>query len=167
VIRDLASRAGIPLLWRAALVLAAATLAVAELQVPWEQPAGFTPPALTGSTDTRRPQTSAAADYPAIAEHPLLYPSRAPWAPPPSPPPTAPQTMVGPPGDWILVGVVVSGPTRSAIVKLPNFSKTSLVSEGDTLDGWRLSRIDATGLRFEADGQSFDLGFPNDHRVRR
>jgi hypothetical protein len=150
-----------PLAWRGALVLAAATAVVVELAYPWEQPADLSPPALGGATELRRPGPPPTAAFPAIAEHPLFHPSRAPWVAPPAPAPQVAVTVPAPPGGYILSGVVLSGGMRSAILKNGSGGKTVLIGEGEALNGWTLRRIDAAGLHFEAGGQTFDLPFPH------
>jgi hypothetical protein len=149
-----------PVAWRGALVLAAGVALLAELAFPWEQPAGMAPPAFTGPAELRHPAPPSPTTYAAIAAHPLFDPSRAPWVAPPPPPQAAAHAAQPPPSDYILAGLVVSGGTSSAILKPANATKTVVITEGETLNGWTLRRIDAAGLHFEADGQTFDLAFP-------
>ncbi len=127
-----------PLAWRGALVLAAGLALVVELAFPWEQPPG-TP--------------AAAAAAPGELRHPD--------------PPVPTAYAAPPPPDYFVSGVVLSGSARSAIVRQSGAAKTMLVSEGDTLGGWTLRRIDATGLHFEAAGQTYDLDFPRSRQGGR
>jgi hypothetical protein len=151
---------GVGLAWRGLLVLATGIAVAVELAFPWEQPSGIAPPAFTGQAELSYPAGAAPGTYAAIAEHPLFHPSRAPWVAPPAPPPAVARATLQPPADYVLAGVVLSGGARSAIVKPGNAAKAVVVSEGETLNGWMLRRIDAAGLHFEAGGQTFDLGFP-------
>jgi hypothetical protein len=155
-----------PLAWRGALVLAAGLALVVELAFPWEQPPSAPAAAAAAPGELRHPEPPVPIAYAAIAEHPLFHPSRQPWvAPPPPAPPAA--HAAPPPPDYFVSGVVLSGSARSAIVKQSGAAKTMLVSEGDTLGGWTLRRIDATGLHFEAAGQTYDLDFPRSRQGGR
>ncbi len=149
-----------PLAWRGALVVAAALALAFEAAVPWEQPPGAAPAAAAAPAELRHPAPPAPTATAAIAAHPLFYPSRQPWvAPPPAPPPVP--HAAPPPPDYLVFGVVLSGGTHSAVVKPSGAARTMLVSEGDVLAGWTLRRIDATGLHFEAAGQTYDIDFPH------
>jgi hypothetical protein len=156
-----------PLAWRSVLVLAAGTAVIAELAFPWEQPAEMEPPSLPGPAELRHPGPPPPATYPAIAAHPLFSASRAPWVPAPEPPPAVAPVVLPPPNGYTLVGVILSGGTRSAILKSYNAAKTVTINEGETLSGWALRSIDAAGLHFEANGQTFDLGFPRGRQGAR
>jgi hypothetical protein len=151
--------AAAPIAWRSLLVLAAGAAVIAELAFPWEQPAEMEPPSLTGPAALRHPGPPPPATYPAIAAHPLFSASRAPWVPAPEPPPEVAPAVLPPPNGYTLVGVVLSGGTRSAILKSTNATKTVTINEGEVLGGWALRSIDAAGLHFEASGQTFDLAF--------
>jgi len=147
------------LTWRIALVLAAATAATTELVVPWEQPSGMAMPSLAGPAELGHVAPLVSSGYPMIAEHPLFQASRAPWAAAPQPTPVAPSDVAPPPSGYILAGVVLSGGERSAILQPAGAAKVRVISEGETLDGWTLRRIDANGLHFVAGSQTFDLAF--------
>jgi hypothetical protein len=148
----------VPLAWRGLLVLAAGLALAAEVAIRWEQAPGVAPAMLAGPGEKLGPAPSSPGVYAAIGEHPLFQPSRSPWTAPP-----APSMVRTPPAptDYVLTGVVISDSGRSAIVRPGNAPKTVLISEGQTLNGWTLRRIDAAGLHFEAGNQAFDLGFPN------
>jgi hypothetical protein len=149
----------VPLAWRGLLVLAATTALIAEMEFPWEQPSETASTAPAGAAELRHAGLPPQTAYPAIAQHPLFYPSRAPWAPAPEPPAVAHVAMPAPTG-YALAGLILSGSTRSAILKTGGGAKTMTISEGDSLGGWTLRRIDAAGLHFELDGRTFDLAFP-------
>jgi hypothetical protein len=153
-----------PLSWRTVLVLAAVLAVASEWIAPRElaqyAPALGTPinvpveggPATAPSTGT----------YPAIAEHPLFYPTRHPWAPPP-PPATAPaaaQTGPAPLANYILGGVVITNANRLALLKSSNTAKTIALTEGRELDGWTLREIGRERLRFEFGGATYEMRFP-------
>jgi hypothetical protein len=104
--------------------------------------------------------------YAAIVQHPLFYPSREPWSPPVMTPvspqriaPLAPKPSRPPPRNYALAGVVLSGDSRSALVRHANDTKILILIEGQTLDGWTLREIGQERLRFEADGAFYDLTF--------
>ncbi len=149
----------VQLTWRIALVLATATAAITELAVPWEQPSGMALPSLAGAAELGHAALLASSGYPSIAEHPLFQASRTPWVAAPQPTPVAPSDLAPPPGGYILAGVVLSGGERSAILQPPGAAKVRVISEGETLDGWTLRRIDSNGLHFAAGSQTFDLAF--------
>ena len=103
--------------------------------------------------------------YPAIAEHPLFYPTRQPWVPPPpKPAPPAPQaqapTAPHPLQKYQLVGIVISEGMRTALLKPTDGSKTVVISEGQDLNGWTLREISRDALHFESAGATYDLKFP-------
>jgi hypothetical protein len=139
--------------------LAAAVLASVAPDAADDAPHGGAPPAL--------PNSAAPADvaYPAIAQLPLFSTTRRPWQPPPrpvapqgpaatQPPPAARQ----PPQNYTLVGTVVSDGVRVALLRTG--TRTLSLPEGGQLDGWTLRDVRSDGLRFEADGATFDLAFP-------
>ena len=151
-----------PLAWRGLLVAAAGLALAVELALPWEQAPRVEPAAYAAPGEPLRPAPPSPGAFAAIAQHPLFQPSRSPWAAPPPPPPSFSVAHAPPaPADFILAGVVISDTARSAIVRAGNAPETLMISEGETLNGWTLRRIDAAGLHFEAGNQAFDLGFPN------
>jgi hypothetical protein len=155
--------------WRAAALLFVCTMLAAELSGALDMPAGqriahvgnpAVPPAVP--VPTAQPPAN---DI--IAQHPLFHPSREPWVPPPTPapslrpvnlPPAAP--AVQPLRNYTLTGLVLSGVTRSALIRAANGNKTIVLREGQILDGWTLKGIGSDGLHFEASGSQFDLRFP-------
>jgi hypothetical protein len=155
-----------PMAWRGLLVLAAAAV-IAELAFPWEQPGETEPPSLTGPAALRHPGPPPPATYPAIAAHPLFAASHAPWVPAPEPPPTVAPAFLPPPSGYTLIGVVLSGGTRSAILKSTNATQTVTINQGEALGAWTLRGIDWAGLHFEADGHTFDLAFPRGRQGAR
>jgi hypothetical protein len=110
-------------------------------------------------SDEPAAETAAPRDvnYPAIAARPLFYPSRAPWAPPPPPAPApvaaVPATLTA----YNLVGVVVSGSMRSAMIKAARASKTVTLSEGQELEGWTLKAITRERLYFSSGEATYEM----------
>jgi len=163
-IRNAVAAITAPLSWRAALVLMAALAVAGEWIAPREL-AQYTPalgtainvPALGGPAAAPSPGT-----YPAIAGHPLFYPTRQPWAPPPPPAAatTTAQTGPTPLANYILSGVVITNANRVALLKSSNTAKTIALTEGRELDGWTLREISRERLRFESGSTTYDMSFP-------
>jgi hypothetical protein len=171
-LRSLAARIFGGLAWRFALLaLGAAALFMALTAVPGRSdsgarvagPAGA--PAAGPGSDTAAP--AGPASYAAIAEHPLFYPSRTPWAPPPPPPPKPVSTAPSPLTNYALIGVIVSGETRTALIRPPGANKTITIAEGQNLGGWTLQEITRTRLRFAAGDASYEMNFPKPSESRR
>lgn len=152
--------------WRLALVLAAGAALAAEVSGSGDAPLRGDPPVVAQIPDAAPAVASVRSDHPAVAERPLFHPSRRPWMPPAAPPPDAavapvpPPMPLPPPSGYTLVGVVVSGPTRSALLRAPGGGGAINVVEGQALDGWILREISPECLRFEAQGAEHDLRFP-------
>jgi hypothetical protein len=163
-IRNAVAAATAPLSWRAVLVLMAALAVAGEWITPRElteyapAPAGASNAPPAGSPAAAR----AAAIYAAIAEHPLFYPTRQPWAPPPAAEPKAPlpQTAAVPLANYTLAGVVITSANRVALLKSSTTAKTLTLTEGRDLDGWTLREITREHLRFESGGTTYDMHFP-------
>ncbi|MFC3228226.1 hypothetical protein ACFOGJ_13355 [Marinibaculum pumilum] len=162
-----ASSPGVALAWRAGLFGAAAAAFWWAISLPPVYPYQSTaaaPPAeaAPAAADPAGSQGAGSDSYPDIAAHPLFYPSRKPWTPPPPPPPPkADETPAAPPlNGYTLVGVVISGDRRSALIKEPSGSKTLVLETGHTLDGWRLQDVMTDKVKFESGKQTFELAFP-------
>ncbi|HEX3524930.1 MAG TPA: hypothetical protein VHT52_22945 [Stellaceae bacterium] len=155
-----------PLGWRSAIVLSAALAVVWQLAMPVELPVSATPSSASATAPVVADLVTAVVPaYPAIAEHPLFYATRQPWAPPPptatpsvpqAPAPTAPHPLQ----KYQLVGVVISKGARAALLKPSDGSKTVTISEGQQLSGWTLRQISPDALHFESGGDTFDIKFP-------
>ncbi|MGH7065378.1 MAG: hypothetical protein ACREET_14990 [Stellaceae bacterium] len=155
-----------PLVWRSALVVAAALAAASQIAAPTKltvaAPASLAPSAAAEAAG-RAAVLPRQASYAAIAEHPLFYPTRQPWVAPASP--AAPDRPVPPPKgassleNYQLTGIVIGAHGRTAVLKTKSGSKTVILTEGQKLDGWTLRAIGPDQLRFEAAGSSFDLKF--------
>ena len=163
-IRNAVAAVTAPLSWRAVLVLMAALAVAAEWIMPRElaeympAPAAASDAPPAGSPAAAR----AAATYAAIAEHPLFYPTRQPWAPPPAAETKAPlpQAATVPLANYVLAGVVITNANRVALLKSSTTAKTLTLTEGRDLDGWTLREISREGLRFESGGATYDMRFP-------
>jgi hypothetical protein len=152
-----------PLAWRAVLVLAAA-LAVATEWITPRELAQYTPAVGTATNPPIEGGPAAAPSagtYPAIAEHPLFYPTRVPWAapPPPAAAPATAQTGPAPLANYILGGVVITDAIRVALLKSSNTAKTIALTEGRELDGWTLREIGRERLRFESGSATYEMSF--------
>jgi type II secretory pathway component PulC len=155
----------IALVWRFAVVLIAASMAV----IAWTSSPMDLQSIGQVSRPTKAPQTGPPASnsmvatvnpsYPAIAARPLFYPSREPWLPPPPAQPAPVSTAPSPLTNYALVGVIVSGHTRSALIKPPGGNKTITLGEGQELGGWTLQEITRDRLRFAAGNASYDMNF--------
>jgi len=150
--------------WRLATLAAAAGVVAALLTMP---SAWFgAPEPLSDAAKAQRaadPAIEAAAppvvDYPAIAAHPLFYPTRKPWTPPPPPPAEPPPVVVKAPSslsDYFLVGVVASGNLRSALVR-GQPDKILTLSEGQEIEGWTLKEITPERLFFTAGNATYEM----------
>lgn len=121
---------------------------------------------LTGLTRSQVEQAVAGSpvlgdsEFRAVAMRPLFYPTRKPWVPPPipEPPPPAPTPVATPPPltSYTLVGVVISGNVRSALVK-GEANKVVTLSEGQEIDGWTLQSITPERLLFRTGDTMFEL----------
>jgi hypothetical protein len=167
------SRAVVALTWRLVLVVAAAyalfvvwTAPVVDLPVR-AQPTATAKPAHAIEA-ARNANAAGAAPYSDIAEHPLFYPSRVPWRPPPPPvAPPAKSTALAPLTKYALVGVIVSGDTRSALIKPPGAKKTIFLGVGQELDGWMLKEITRDRLHFAAGNARYDMNVAKPSEIKR
>jgi general secretion pathway protein N len=139
--------ASLPPMPRRTLVLAAGNLAAVAL-VAW--------PWVTEGTSARRfadaprpaVETPAlavlppAAAFAATAERPLFSPSRR----PPSAPATAGKGALD--GRYRLLGLVIAGPARRALVIEIAGGRRLELSEGDAIEGWTVKRIDRDRVLF-------------------
>jgi hypothetical protein len=161
----------VALAWRVAMALVAAGALFVAATIPpirstpgiGASGAGIASGAPAMNQDTGPHNTS----FPAIAEHPLFYPSRTPWSPPPPPKPPVVAKAPSPLTKYALVGVVVSGETRSAIIRPSGAAKNITLAEGQGLDGWTLQEITSTSLRFAAGTASYEMTFPKPSETRR
>jgi lipoprotein-anchoring transpeptidase ErfK/SrfK len=164
------SRAVMALVWRLVLVMAAAyALFAVWTAPPMDLPAPARRPAAARPSQAAEAGGDAnAAAYSAIAEHPLFYPSRKPWQPPPPPPPPPPaSTAPAPLTDYALVGVIVSGETRSALIRPPGGNKTITIRVGQELNGWTLKEITRDRLHFAAGDAGYDMNFSKPSEIKR
>lgn len=151
--------------WRLAALVLAAGLVIVLLTIPSDR-FGAPEPASEAATPRRandpavEVSAARATDYPAIAAHPLFYPSRKPWTPPPPPAPAPPPPAVAatpsPLTNYFLVGVVVSDSMRSALVKAQT-NKILTLSEGQEIDGWTLKEITPERLFFTAGNATYEM----------
>ena len=99
----------------------------------------------------------AETNYSDIAAHPLFYPTRTPWVPP-APPAEAPvETAPSPLTNYMLVGVIVSGTDRSALIRSSGDGKTIMLGEGQELEGWTLREITRERLYFASGDATYEM----------
>jgi hypothetical protein len=148
----------LPLAWRSALVLLGAASVGWELSAPTTLPLAAPPPhtAMAGSASAVAAAPAHAA-YSAIGRHPLFSPTRQPWVPPPAAVDSARHAAPAPPAGFAVIGTVVGGGIRRAIVRPPNGDTTILLAEGQQLQGWTLRRIGRESLRFERAAATWQL----------
>ena len=99
-----------------------------------------------------------------ISEHPLFVPSRRPWAPAsPSASHVSSPRPVPPPArldGYSLKGVTISSRGHFALVWSQATRANIRLVPKQSLDGWQLVTIDASGLSFVNDGRTSRLTFP-------
>jgi hypothetical protein len=148
-----------PLAWRGFAVAAIAMAAVAQLAMPVRLPAAD-PINATPAAGVRRaaPPPHPAGLYSAIAEHPLFSPSRQPYVPPKASAPAAvaEHSVLR---DYQLLGIVVEGDTRIALLKPPDGHQTIHAVPGQTIAGWKLRQITPQLVEFENGTASLALHF--------
>ena len=155
-----------PLGWRSAVLLLAVMTAVWQLAVPIELPVSAPLPSPPAATPPAAASVAAVSSaYPAIAEHPLFFPTRQPWAPPvpkaaPPVPPAPVPAAAHPLKKYQLVGVMISEGARTALIMPSDGGKTVFISEGQQLNGWTLREITREALHFESGDAAYDLKFP-------
>ena len=153
-----------PLAWRAVLALAAAITVAGAWIAPRElaQYASALGTAINVPVEGGPAAAPSTGTYPAIAEHPLFYPTRQPWAtpPPPAAATTTAQTGPAPLANYTLTGVVITDAIRVALLKSSNTAKTIALTEGRELDGWILREIGRERLHFESGSATYDMSFP-------
>ena len=151
-----------PLVWRSLFVLLAAgafaSQLIASSAAPELRP--LQPAAAGRLSHPLSRERAVLASYPAIAQHPLFFPSRRPWVPPPEPARSHAASPMPPLTGYTVIGTVVSDGVRRAIVRPPNGDKPIVLAEGQELNGWTLRSITGERLRFEGGGTSFELEFP-------
>ncbi|MBS0642570.1 MAG: hypothetical protein JSS43_22125 [Proteobacteria bacterium] len=163
----------VPLGLRLAALLVAAILFLTV----WEMPIASRPVARgphvaprAGADDSKdgTAVSAPARSYPAISEYPLFFPGRARWKPPPPPPPPPPVERPPPAlNRYMLTGIVVSGESRTALIKTPNNQNTVLLKVGEHLDGWTLQDIHETHLLFTAGKATYEMKLPKPSEIRR
>lgn len=154
-------RATLALAWRFGLVLlaAAALLQVLNLDPAELRPLSLTAPLRRPDALAARPEPAVRPDatYPSIQAHPLFYPSRTRWAPPPAPVEEPPPPAPSPLNDYTLIGVILSGASRSAIIRLSRENRSFVLSEGQELEGWTLREITRERASFVSGDAAYEM----------
>ena len=152
----------------AAVVLLLVDLAIVpvkETRAPDAQAA----PAAPQASSPLRPEQA----YAAIAERPIFQPSRRPAEPlPPKPaaivaakaavppvsppPPPPPQPVLAP---VTLLAIAISHDKREAVLGFPN-GKSSTLAEGESWDGWTLTRVMPDRIVFRQADTETEVTFP-------
>jgi len=91
----------------------------------------------SSTTPAKKPRRSA---YRIITDRPLFYADRQPVAA------TTDEPTVAEPEEprarnYQLLGVVIDGESRSALLSFPGGATPELIAEGESIDGWRLTQI--------------------------
>jgi hypothetical protein len=100
--------------------------------------------------------------YAETLAHPVFQKSREPFVPPPPAPPppmpvAAPPPVATDPG-LLVGGVMINGGTSKAyLLSKVGAGAGSWINENETFQGWRVTSIDATGVRIEQAGRGIDL----------
>lgn len=97
--------------------------------------------------------------YASIAARPLFNADRKPDPLPPPPEPPKPKIVLADLNQFKLVGVIVSGESRIALVRRAGTSTLTL-RVGDTLDGWKVEKIDAQGVGLSGGDRQDSLKIP-------
>ena len=155
--------------WRLILVVAGAALVWQVLTMPAPVPSEFDLPEpaarrapITGD-EGEDALAQGGTDYPAISSHPVFFPDRTPWEPPPPEP--EPEQEPEPPkppalDSYSVVGLILSGPQRSALLKRDGGDGTIRVTAGEEFEGWTLEEITQERLRFVAGPNEYEMIFP-------
>lgn len=150
-----------PLIARLGLLLgllALLFLVLTQPPLPSRPPVPFTAP-LQPIVDLTDPPSRDPTPHDAILDRPVFAPSRRPWVPPP-PPPNQAETVSSLEG-YVVIGIIITDNARRGLVRPPHGGNTIFLSEGERLAGWQLREIHPRGLRFSADGASFEMNFHN------
>jgi len=149
-----------------ALALVAGIAAAVSVMIP--SPLSYMSLSSGNAPDVKVPNIPKARDpgaltkYASIAERPLFNSDRKPdpLPPPPAPPaPPKPQIVLGDLNQLKLVGVILSGDNRIALVRRAS-AGTLTLRVGDTLDGWKIEKIDAQGVGLSGGDRQDALRIP-------
>jgi hypothetical protein len=149
-----------------ALALAAGVAAAASAMVP--SPLSYISLSAGEAPEIRAPSIPKVRDpgaltvYASIAERPLFNADRKPDPLPPPPPPPVPpkpQIVLGDLGQLKLVGVILSGDNKIALVRRAS-AGTLTLRVGDTLDGWKIEKIDVQGVGLSGGDRQDSLRIP-------
>jgi hypothetical protein len=138
--------------WLATLVVGGE--APGARRAAWEAPV----PRSMASVAGRKPLGT----YAEILSHPVFQKSREPFVPPP-PAPLPPMPVIAPPlvavdAGLLVGGVMINGGTSKAyLLSKVGGGAGSWVNENEIFQGWRVTSIDASGVRVEQAGRAIDL----------
>jgi hypothetical protein len=128
----------------------------ASMMTPAQVP---TPPAFEVKLPKAKPITAHAQTL----ARPVFFRSRQPYVPPPPPPQAPPKPVAAPPPvpvdpGFVLGGVAITEAGRKAYI----FNKTDAargawLTEGETVQGWKVEAIDAGSAKLQQRGRSIDL----------
>ncbi|WP_315804666.1 MULTISPECIES: hypothetical protein [unclassified Bradyrhizobium] len=120
----------------------------------WEAPVPRTMAGVAG----RQPLQT----YAEILAHPVFQKSREPFVPPPPAPPppmpvAAPPPVATDPGLQVGGVMINSGTSKAYLLSKVGGGAGSWVNENETFQGWRVTSIDASGVRIEQAGRAIEL----------
>jgi hypothetical protein len=150
------------LLMAAATLLGGGSIAFGWfVSVPDEMPRLMPAQRATPPIIPKMPPQKLAPDFKAIVERPLFSQTRRP-SPPPAPTPSvivAKQDAPPAPLVATLIGIVISPDIRSAVLRMGD-GKNITITEGDSVDGWKLSEVLPDTARFKHVATTIELSFP-------
>jgi hypothetical protein len=116
-----------------------------------------------GAIETGHAHTLRLKDLEQTRARPLFSPSRQPERQQINLPPPQPMVLTRPatpPPDLRLIGVVFGAGEKKIIVKRPSDRRPLSLGVGETIDGWRVTAIEARAFVLENGGRSIRLTFP-------
>lgn len=93
--------------------------------------------------------------FAAIDERPVFNPLRQPIAQTPLPGDTASATA--PPVNVALIGIIVDGQNRLALIKMPGAAFASSVAVGGDIGGWQVSQITPDGIVLHSGASDYTI----------
>lgn len=163
--------------WRIVLMLIGLTVLADELWNPPTRPqTAGTDPVANATQFVKGTASSVQEEFGVITERPLFHANRQPWTPPPpeprqtiatAPPPAPPAPPRQPFGNYVLIGTMTSGTERIALLRPPNGSRTVILREGQSVDGWTLRSVSEDRARFESGSSVHELAIPSRRQAGR
>jgi type II secretory pathway component PulC len=139
-----------------------AVAAALVLVLAWQMLAPVAPIAVDAANAATRPQTALTvpvyqpppeASFAVINARAAFNPSRQPVAEPPQ----SGMTTAASPPDVTLVGVAIGAGKSIALLKPADGSAAISAAVGQIVQGWQLTRVDADGVVFHANGADYSV----------